>query len=486
MAVLGGEFSRSEKRGQRPLSQFFKIQGDSWPLSGASFWLSVGNLNNGGNAGLWYVNANNGVANARWNIGSRQSVTQGLGSEPATSTASASHQGATRHARSFEQNRLKSHRASSCGRPLGRQTESWLALKTYCKRLDITREHVLSAYEAWSRGESGHRNGWRVGWEYGSADALVDEIYAEVRSQSLAFAPIRRSLRRDPSSGKMRVIGVEGIKQQVCDYLASMLLDPLISAKTGFYQCANVRGKGLRLCRSTIRRWSRLGGYHIRADVRKCYPSISTKVVSSILRRYVASADVLYVCDAILATYDGGLEIGSYFSLRMAQLVLSFAYHHVEGLGKRRRGRWVPLVRHQIWHLDDVILVGPDKRDLRRAMRSFMRYCRRELGIAFKPWKVRRTGRVEPLDMAGYRACDGRLTLRRHLYLRMTRAFLRFGHRPSVARARRAISYWGWAKGAGCQLVAKRFHGLFAMARGLVSRYERRYGNGTHTVCNAA
>lgn len=36
-------------------------------------WQGLGNLNNGGNAGLWYVNANNALTNARWNIGSRLS-----------------------------------------------------------------------------------------------------------------------------------------------------------------------------------------------------------------------------------------------------------------------------------------------------------------------------------------------------------------------------------------------------------------------------
>lgn len=37
------------------------------------WWQSLGNLRNGGNAGLWYVNGNNGLTNANWNIGSRQS-----------------------------------------------------------------------------------------------------------------------------------------------------------------------------------------------------------------------------------------------------------------------------------------------------------------------------------------------------------------------------------------------------------------------------
>ena len=40
-------------RGERP-SSF---------LLGRPLWLAFGNLNNGGNAGLWYVNGNNGLGN---------------------------------------------------------------------------------------------------------------------------------------------------------------------------------------------------------------------------------------------------------------------------------------------------------------------------------------------------------------------------------------------------------------------------------------
>lgn len=42
----------------------------------------MGNLNNGGNAGLWYVNANNALTNGNWNIGSRQSGWQPSPSRP--------------------------------------------------------------------------------------------------------------------------------------------------------------------------------------------------------------------------------------------------------------------------------------------------------------------------------------------------------------------------------------------------------------------
>ena len=38
-----------------------------------AFWLAYGNLNNGANAGLSYLNGNNGLSNANWNYLARLS-----------------------------------------------------------------------------------------------------------------------------------------------------------------------------------------------------------------------------------------------------------------------------------------------------------------------------------------------------------------------------------------------------------------------------
>lgn len=46
----------------------------------------MGNLNNGANAGLFYVNGNNGLGNGNWNIGSRLSGKGSLNLYPVPST----------------------------------------------------------------------------------------------------------------------------------------------------------------------------------------------------------------------------------------------------------------------------------------------------------------------------------------------------------------------------------------------------------------
>ena len=348
-----------------------------------------------------------------------------------------------------------------------------MVLKSYCKGLVITREDVAAAYEKWRRALAGHKNAWRVEAEHGSADALIDELAREISQRSLTLRPIHRYERVEPTNGKRRIIGVESVKQQVLDYAVIGALEPFLSAKIGYWQVAGVPGKGQASCRRALRKWVREGGYHVKIDVKQCYPSISHEVVRKIMHKYVRSADILYCVDAILATYDmGGLEIGSYFSLQVANLVLSFAYHHIDGLCKERRGKSVRLISHQIWHMDDGLILGRDKRNLRMAVRSLVRYMRDELGLTIKPWKIARTGEEEPLDLGGFVVRPSRTTMRAGTFIRAKRAFRRFARHHSLRLARRICSYWGLLKHTDSDgfIARNNIYKLLRLARAIVSR----------------
>lgn len=336
------------------------------------------------------------------------------------------------------------------------------------------------AYEAWLASPSGHRNSWRVAQEHGTADGLVDEICREVRTRTLAFAPIRRRERVEPTNGKVRRIGIQSVKQQVCDYLAVTCMEPMLDARVGHWQVGGVRGRGGAMALRGMRRWAREGGWFAKTDVTKCYPSTSPELVSRLLHRWVGSADVLYVADALLATYDHGLEIGSYFSLRMELLVLSCAYHHLESLHKVRRGREVALVTHQMWHCDDVMVLARSKRDLGVAMRSLERYMADELGLSVKPWKACRVGDGEPLDMAGYQVRPGHVRVRGPTFLRARRAVRRYRRRPTPRRARRVTSYVGVLAHADCEgfIESERVRESAADAARAVSECDRRRTHG--------
>lgn len=323
-------------------------------------------------------------------------------------------------------------------------------MKSYCKGLTIDRSLVQSAYVDWEDGRAGHKNRWRVEREYGSADALIDEITNEIRTRTLTTNPLKYRKRTEPINGKVRTIITQSVKQQVLDYIVVRCIKPLLDAKIGYYQTASVPGKGQLWSMRHIRRWARTCTYYVKLDVCKCYPSMSQEMVMDVLRRYVRSVDVLYVCDYLLSTYDEGLAIGSYASMMLAQFVLSFGYHHVESLGKVRRGKRSPLVAHQLWYMDDCLLMGNDKRNLKIAARSLSRYLRDEFGLRVKAWKICRLP-DEPLTMVGYIIRPERVTVKSGTFVRARRAFRRSLDKGGVRLARRAISYYGWLRHADCR-----------------------------------
>lgn len=335
---------------------------------------------------------------------------------------------------------------------------------------------MTEAYQRWAGAQAGRKNAHRVIDEHGSPEALIREITVEIQTRTLTLRPIRHYTRVEPTNGKRRLIGVHSVKQQVLDYVAVTAMEPFLTAKVGFYQVSSTKGKGQLFAAKAVRKWSLDGGYWVHLDVRQCYPSIRSELVLTILRRYVRSPDVLYVAQTILDSYGGALDIGSYFSLRVAQLVLSFGYHHVESLAKVRRGKRVPLVSHQLWCMDDAILMGADKRDLRMAVRSLERYLQSELGLYLKPWKICRVGDEEPVDIAGYVIRPGRTTVRASIFLRICRARRAFVKRPSMLLARRICAYWGWLAHADCERHIQRTHMIEAqtLARQMVADASKR------------
>ena len=279
-------------------------------------------------------------------------------------------------------------------------------MKTYCKGIEFTRKSVVEALHRWKKSDSGKENGWRVADEYGTETAFVDRIWLELSTETLTFEPIRTYLKHDPNNGKLRE---------------------------------------MRKLRREVHRFA----YHVHVDIRNCYGSMRTEIVEGLVARYVKNSQVLYLLHSLLSTMNGVLILGSYLSLRLAALVISFAYHAVEEAAKERRGKRVRLAGCQVWYADDGYFLGNSKRSLRKAAAIAARVLGR-LGLSLKPWKVRRNG-AEPIDFAGYRiwcARGRRVDLRKRLWKRLRRAFARYMRRRTERLARRVCSYWGWLKTA--------------------------------------
>lgn len=319
-------------------------------------------------------------------------------------------------------------------------------MRTYCRNRKVTRQDVVNAVSSWSRNESGRKNFWRIGKEYGSVDALVDEILSEIDGRSLSFRPIRRYETIEPPGNKVRIIGVESVKQQVVGYLAVNMLSEMIDRRVGRFQMSSIKGRGQLKAAKTIRRWVRSGNarYWVHLDIRKCYPSFDRGKIMDMLRRHAGSDDVLYVVESLLSTYGGGLNIGSYFSLKCCQLMLSFAYHFVESQHYVRRGRKRWKITNQLWYADDIYFLGTNKSQMRSLIADLSSYLRDMFGLELKPWKICKMGDDEPIDIAGFVVRKNSVTIRKTIFFRIMRAVRKFRRSLSTRLARSVTSYYGW------------------------------------------
>lgn len=345
-------------------------------------------------------------------------------------------------------------------------------MKRYCKNFYFDRAAIEAGYEDWLKAEAGHKNAHRIPEQHGSVEALLDELAAEADAGSYSFAPIERYTRNE--GGKRRLIGIVSVKQQIVEHAIAVALEPLFRAKIGYWQVASVEGKGAFFGAEKVQELMQTSRYFGHGDVRKCYQSVNLRALMRKLEKLIASTSLLAAIRAVLAMYENGLEIGSYLSLRLAQLVLSCGYHAAEQTGRRRRGKWVAALTGQVWYADDVYIFSSSKKGLRRAMRAVLDALA-VFELLLKPWKLCRCD-SEPCDFAGIVCTRGKRTIRSRIFLRIRRSFRKLARAPTPKRARRAVSYFGWLKHTDSRLfrASNGIDGLFAMARAIVSRQDRR------------
>lgn len=296
------------------------------------------------------------------------------------------------------------------------------------------------------------------------------EMAQEIRDRKISFPAIRYSMRYDGNSGKIREIGVESIKQQVYDYVAVNALMELFNRKIGKYQCASIPGRGQVYGKEAIERWIRKNPDKARVaakgDVHHCYPSVDIEKLMRFLRKQVKNEDLLYLVETLLRPYRQGLSIGSYLSQWLCNYFLSFAYHYAEQelykVKKKKNGQTVRtrLITRQLFYMDDILLIGTRKADVKKAMQMLIKFFKNELGLEIKAnWKlfpidyIGRDGKHhgECIDMMGYKIYRDHTEVRRNIFLRARRTFrkawkqIRKG-RLALLIAYRCISYYGWFK----------------------------------------
>ncbi len=283
---------------------------------------------------------------------------------------------------------------------------------------------------------------------------IAEELYQEIKEKRVKLAPITYSNRVDGSSGKVRRIGVSSMKQQCYDYIVTNACMNMFLAKIGHYQCASLRGKGQLFGKNSIETWIRTNPqkckWIFKADVKHFYNSVDHDVLKDLLKRDIKNDTVLYLLYYLIDSYELGLCIGSYLCQYLANYVMSYAYHYVsEMIYTVRREKKINLVNHVLFYMDDIILFGSSKKNLKKASQLFESYLNSKLLLELKPTYQLFKLDSRPIDMMGYKIYTYKTTIRKKIFKRANKIFRRIkrnNYKFSLKTAYQVVAYWGYFK----------------------------------------
>lgn len=323
-------------------------------------------------------------------------------------------------------------------------------------------------------------------------EILIDLIRCELSNMDISFPPIWYKDKIDASSGKVRHIGIQNIKQQIYDYIAVEGLKPMFK-RIGRHQYASIRGRGQVAGTRTIRRWLRNKRitYYAKLDIKRCYPSVQHDILIGFLEKHIKNEMLMWLIKELIKTFESGLSIGSYLSQYLCNLFMSQIYHYIGHLHKVKRHRngeseIVRLVCHQLFYMDDIYICGVSAKNIHKSIKMIVKFCG-QIGLIIKSnWQVKKVSvngnkKSDFVDMMGYRIYRDHVTIRRRVFKRIRRAYMKVYKKWKTHKfimeiyARKCISYYGMIKNSDSFIVMKKYHvkDVVKISRKVVNNYDQ-------------
>lgn len=215
---------------------------------------------------------------------------------------------------------------------------------------------------------------------------------------------------------KERVIHAPSFSDRVVHHALVGAVEPLFERRFIADSFACRRGKGMHAASARLSEMLRRaeGGWFLKADVSKYFPSVDLDVLLDIVRRTVADERALALLGRCLHGFPGpGLPIGALTSQLMANVYLDAFDHYVKDVLR---------VKRYVRYMDDFIIAGYEKRELWDALAE----CRAFLESRLRLRLNGKTG-IAPLshgvDFCGYRHWATHVLPRRRVVAKAKRTF---------------------------------------------------------------
>lgn len=311
-------------------------------------------------------------------------------------------------------------------------------------------------------------------------ESILEDVYdriARIASENiikrdLQLKPVSIRIMEDKSTGKIRQIGKESAMQQIYDYIAFYAAKEIFDRRIVYEQASSIPGRGqiygmqiisgwirkdndsLRYAEAHGIRYQRKVKYHVKSDVKKCYPSARLDKFMALFEKECANEDIVWLWYTLLKSHQvegySGFMIGSLVSQWAVQYMISFAYRHIKSLHYERRGKTYKCVEHMMIFMDDMEMTSGNRKQLKTAVRELKKYLHNEQGFEIKDnWQIKDIDK-DPIDMMGYVVfADGHVEIRDRDFIKARRLALRYysqGCFLTLRQCKRILSYKGYFK----------------------------------------
>lgn len=288
----------------------------------------------------------------------------------------------------------------------------------------------------------GKRNQKRVSTILNNMDYYASQVQKMLVNKT--YIPTKPQVKtiKDTSSNKIRTIYKPNFyPDQIIHWALMLQIEPILSKGMYEYSCGSVPKRGTSQGQRVVKRWLdsdfKNTKYCLKMDIKKFYPSINGEILKQMFRRKIKDKDCLWLIDIII---DGnkGQPIGFYTSQWFANFFLEGLDHMI----KEKLG-----VKYYVRYVDDLVLLGSNKRKLHRARKEIESYLN-DIDLTLKNnWQVFRTSKRD-IDFLGLRLSRNKVTLRKRNALRIKRRLRKIEKKGFLNEkdASAIVSYWGWIK----------------------------------------
>lgn len=308
--------------------------------------------------------------------------------------------------------------------------------------------------------------------EYHQIDIVKVRKYADMCISELSSGtwvhqtPKRRCQwcpNKTKKGGKWRELYIPSLKDHCIAHIIMHACEPAFMKGMHPHCCGSVPGRGIKRLYVNVRKWFKYDGkakYFVKLDIRKFFDSIRKDDLCKCFERHIKDKQVLSWLSQIVYSAPSACPVGYYTSPWFANLLLQDLDWFIEQkLYKFRSGKRIKYVKHYLRYIDDMVLIGSSKSDLKKSVHAIQKYLSDHFGLSIKDcWEIKEIGTYKEckscktkkcmLDMGGYKFSKDAVILRDGIYLAVTRLARRIKkrHRPTISQALSLMSRVGWSK----------------------------------------